>query len=53
MAQKQVTNELSAVDALLAIRERNRRLTQEEYMEKVGLGKEFKKFARKKNSKRP
>jgi len=53
LAQKQVTKELSAVDALLAIRERNRRLTQEEYMEKVGLGKEFEKFARKKNSKRP
>ena len=53
MAQKQVTKEISAVDVLLAIREQNRRLTLEEYMEKVGLGKEFQKFARKKNPKRP
>jgi len=52
MAQKQVTKELSAVDALLAIRERNRHLTLEECMKTAGLGKEFQKFARKENSKR-
>jgi len=44
---------MSAVDILLSIRERNRRLTLDEYMEKVGLGKGFKKFIRKKNPKRP
>ncbi len=53
MAQEQVGKEISAVDTLLAIRERNRRMTLEEYMEKVGLGKKFHEFARKKDSKRP
>ncbi len=49
MAQKQI-QELSAMEALLAIREKNRRMTLEEYVNKIGLGKKFEKFARKKDS---
>lgn len=53
LAQEQVEEEFSAVDSLLAIRERNRRLTLEECMEKAGLGKKFQEFTRKKNTKSP
>ncbi len=51
LAQEQVGKQISAVDILLAIRERNRRMTLKECMQKAGLGKKFQDFSRKKNSK--
>ena len=53
LTEEQVEEELSAMDTLLAIRERNRRLTLEECMEKAGLRKKFPQFTRKKNKKSP
>jgi hypothetical protein len=51
LAQKHVPEHVSAAEALLALREKDRRMTLEEYVEKVGLGEKFQEFARKKNSK--
>ena len=53
MAQKQMDKRVSAVNALLAVREKNRCMTLSEYLEKVGLGDELDKFVRQHDSKRP
>ncbi len=49
MAQQEFERKASAIDVLLSIREKNRRIPLQEYLRKVGLGK-FDKLARKKNS---
>lgn len=53
MAQQQLRKEFSTMEALLYVREKNRRVNLEEYLQKIGLGEEFHKFLRKKNSQAP
>ena len=47
MAQQELERKASAMDVLLSIREKNRRMPLHEYLMKVGLGDEFDKLARK------
>jgi len=49
LAQKIVRQQISPIELLLAIRERNRQMTFAEYIEKIGLGKKFQQLARKEN----
>jgi len=53
LAQKQIGEEVSAMEVVLAIREKNRRMKLEQYMEKIGLGEKFQQLSRKKNPRRP
>ena len=50
LAQKQIRQEISAMDALLALRDTNRRMTLEQYLEKIGLREKFEQFRRKQDS---
>lgn len=47
MGQQELERGVSAIDVLLSIREKNRRMPLHEYLRKIGLGDELDKLARK------
>jgi hypothetical protein len=51
LAQQELEKKASAIDVLFSIRERNRKMSMEEYLEKLGLRDKFEKFTRKKDPK--
>jgi len=50
LPQQELEVKISAIDVLLSIREKYRRMSLQEYLEKTGLGKKLEKLSRKKDS---
>jgi len=50
LPEQELEVKISAIDVLLSIREKYRRMSLQEYLEKTGLGKKLEKLSRKKDS---